>query len=71
MFAIFTEHDCGEGPATFDRDTMVSASLLELVPGMMLISCGDGPTHWRLHSVHTSLEEAQKELGILTMPRSP
>lgn len=54
MFAIWTEHIEPE----FTVTTMVSSEIQQIKAGMMLISCGDEPTHWYLHSTYDTFEEA-------------
>ena len=54
MFAIWTEHL----ESNFKPNTMISSEVMELKVGMTLVSCGDEPTYWKLHSVYDTLEDA-------------
>ena len=58
--AIFTEHLFEEGQSSnFSRDNMISSQLCLLEQGMILVGCDEKPTHWRLHAIFSSIEEAE------------
>lgn len=56
QFAIWTEHVKAGSENSFD--TMISSEIQEIKSGIWLISCGSEITHWRLHSIYDSFEEA-------------
>jgi hypothetical protein len=54
MFAIWTEHT----KPNSGFDCMISSEVGEIKAGSWLISCDEAPTHWYLHSIFDSFEEA-------------
>ena len=59
-FAVLTEHE-----STGDHSKVVSAQTFSLDVGTWLVSCGEGPTHWKVHSTHSTYQKAQNALQTL------
>ncbi len=61
QFAIWTEHVTAPNrmpEPNSSLEGMISSEICEVKAGMWLLSSGNGATHWRLHSIHSSFEEA-------------
>ena len=67
FIAIFTEHLFEDGESSnFSSENMISSQLCEIKPGMILVGCDEKPTHWRLHAIFTSIEEAKATYTLLS-----
>ena len=61
QFAIWTEHTTAPNrmpEPNASLEGMVSSEIGEVKAGTWLLSSGNGPTHWRLHSLYSSFEDA-------------